>query len=526
MSNENNVILEARNISKHFGGTKALDSVSFNLRAGEVHALMGENGAGKSTLGKILAGIHKADSGEIIYLGEVLHLENPKDAKKNKISIVLQELNLLPDLTVAENLLLGNDMFFHRGVLKTKEMYKHAKELLNLFNLGKSLDVYSNVEHLTVAQMQVLEILKAVDSDAKVIILDEPTATLSPMEVEELFVIVRKLQKEKNIGFIIVSHKINEIFEIADRVTVFRDGKQILNGENLSDMTESDLVRSMVGREINDLYGYRKFGLAKDKDVVLRVENICDYVGKVKNISLEIRKGEIVGITGIVGAGRTEFIRCIFGIDKIKSGKVFINGEELVKPTIKKAISAGLALVPEDRKNEGLILNESIKDNVSLVRQCLQKGFVLRDKDSRFYMEKIRKELFIKMGDELDPCNSLSGGNQQKVLLGKWLIMGPDILIIDEPTRGIDISAKSEIYAILNKLSEQGMAILVVSSEMPEVIGMCDRVLIFKGGNLAGELAHDELTEQRIAYLATINTKETDKTVISQLVVKKGKDNE
>ena len=488
MSNENNVILEARNISKHFGGTKALDSVSFNLRAGEVHALMGENGAGKSTLGKIFAGIHKADSGEIVYFGETIHLENPKDAKRKKISIVLQELNLLPDLTVAENLLLGSDVFFNKGVLRTKAMYKHAKELLNLFNLGKSLDVYSNVENLTVAQMQVLEILKAVDSDAKVIILDEPTATLSPMEVEELFSIVRKLQKEKNIGFIIVSHKINEIFE---------------------------MVSSMVGREINDLYGHRNFELGKNREVVLKAENICDYGGKVKNVSIELRKGEILGITGIVGAGRTEFIRCIFGVDKIKSGKIIINGKELVKPTIKKAIRAGLALVPEDRKNEGLILNESIKDNVSLVRQCMQKGFVLRDRDSRLYMEKMRKELFIKMGDELDPCNSLSGGNQQKVLLGKWLVMSPNILIIDEPTRGIDISAKSEIYATLNKLAEQGMAILVVSSEMPEVIGMCDRVLIFRGGSLAGELIHDELTEQRIAYLATTSIKETNKTAVS-----------
>lgn len=511
MSNENNVILEARNISKHFGGTKALDSVSFNLRAGEVHALMGENGAGKSTLGKIFAGIYKADFGEIIYLGEKLHLENPGDAKKNKISIVLQELNLLSDLTVAENLLLGNDKFFCRGILKTKEMYKHAKELLNLFNLGKSLDIYSNVEHLTVAQMQVLEILKAVDSDAKVVILDEPTATLSPVEVEELFFIVRKLQKEKNIGFIIVSHKINEIFEIADRVTVLRDGKQVINGEKLYGMTENDLVRSMVGREINDLYGHRKFGLAKNNKVVLRAENVCDYAGKVKNISLEIRKGEIVGITGIVGAGRTEFVRCIFGIDKIKSGKVFINGKELVKPTVRKAISSGLALVPEDRKNEGLLLNESIKDNVSLVRQCMQRGLVLRDKDSRSYMKQIRKELVIKMGDELDPCNSLSGGNQQKVLLGKWLIMEPNVLIIDEPTRGIDISAKSEIYTILNQLSERGMAILVVSSEMPEVIGMCDRVLVFRGGSLVGEITHDELTEQGIAYLATTDAAETDR---------------
>ena len=504
MEDRKESILAAEGISKHFGGTTALDKVSFYLKAGEVHALMGENGAGKSTLGKIFAGIHKPDGGSIYFQGKEVHFENPKAAKTAGISIVLQELNLLPDLSVAENLVIGNEKFYKKGfILNKKQMYRHAGELLELFHLNQALDVYSKVENLSVAQMQVLEILKAVDSNARVIILDEPTATLSPVEVEHLFSIVRQLKKEKQIGFIIVSHKIEEIFEIADRVTVFRDGKQILNGEDLADMTEQSLVKSMVGREINDLYGKREFSGAKDNPVVLKAENICDFKGRVKNISLELRKGEIVGITGIVGAGRTEFARCIFGIDKMKSGRVFVHGKELPSPTIKKAIAAGMALVPEDRKNEGLLLDESIMQNIAMVRQCMQSGFVLSRKKSHSYTEKMKADLHIKMGDESNACSSLSGGNQQKVLLGKWLIMDPDILIIDEPTRGIDISAKAEIYAILNRLAGEGMAILMISSEMPEIIGMCDRAIVFREGVLAGELSHEELTEQHIALLAT-----------------------
>jgi ABC-type sugar transport system ATPase subunit len=506
----NEVILEGNNISKHFGGIKALDSVNFNLRAGEVHALMGENGAGKSTLGKIFAGIYKPDLGKIVYQGKEINIDNPKVARTMGISIVLQELNLLPDLTVAENLCIGNDAYFHHGILKTKKMYRHAKQLLNLFDLGKALDVYSKVEDLTVAQLQVLEILKAVDSDAKVIILDEPTATLSTAEVMELFDIVRRLKKEKNIGFIIVSHKIDEIFEIADRVSVLRDGKQILNGEKISDMTENDLVKSMVGREIKELYGYREFGICKNNEIVLQAENVSDFHGRVKNISLELHKGEILGLTGIVGAGRTEFIRCIFGIDKMKTGKVIIHGKEIVNPTIKKSIRAGMALVPEDRKNEGLLLEESIVENLSLVQQCMQRSPILKDKDSHNNLSKIRQDLLIKMGDENDPCSSLSGGNQQKVLLGKWLIIHPSILIIDEPTRGIDISAKAEIYEILNRLSKQGVTILMISSEMPEVIGMCDRAIIFRDGEKVGELDHSELSERNIAYLATTNADAKD----------------
>ncbi len=508
MGNNGEGILVADRIFKHFGGTQALGGVSFCLKAGEVHALMGENGAGKSTLGKIFAGIHQPDSGDVYFEGNKITVENPKAAKEKGISIVLQEFNLLPDLSVAENLIIGNDEYYKaKGtVLNKQKMYSHSKELLSLFELGANLDVYEKVKNLSIAQMQILEILKAVDADSKVIILDEPTAALSPNEVSQLFVIVRRLIKEKNIGFIIVSHKIEEIFEIADRVTVFRDGKEILNGVDIKTLTENDLVKSMVGREIKNLYGSRAFGTCKDNEVVLKAENISDTHGRVKNISLELKKGEIVGITGVVGAGRTELARCIFGIDPCKTGKVFVHGKEITDLTVKNAIKAGIGFVPEDRKYDGLILDESIMDNISLAQQNMQKGFVLSKKKSKQNADQMKRDLNIKMGSSYDNCDSLSGGNQQKVLLGKWMIMNPEILIIDEPTRGIDIAAKSEIYGILNRLSQEGVTILMISSEQPEIIGMCDRTLVMREGVLAGELSHEEITEQQITKMATIES--------------------
>ena len=499
-------ILVARNISKRFPGTQALSDVSFCLKAGEVHALMGENGAGKSTLGKIFAGIHQPDQGEIYFEGKKVTVDSPKAAKAMGIAIVLQEFNLLPDLSVAENLIIGNSDFYRFGgtVLDKKKMYRHSRELLNLFELGSSLDIYEKVRNLSIAQMQILELLKAVDANAKVIILDEPTAALSPNEVRQLFIIVRQLIEEKQIGFIIVSHKIEEIFEIADRVTVLRDGEEILDGVDLAELTENDLVRFMVGREIKNLYSARAFGACKDNEVVFKAEDICDLNGLVKHVNLELHRGEIVGLTGVVGAGRTEFARCVFGIDKRKTGRVWVNGQELKQAAVRSSIRAGMGFVPEDRKYDGLILDESIADNISLARQSMQRSALINKRKSMSAAAEMRERLSIKMGSPHDACGSLSGGNQQKVLLAKWMLMSPKILIIDEPTRGIDISAKSEIYRILNQLSEQGVTVLMISSEQPEIIGMCDRALVMREGVIAGELDHDELTEQRITALATI----------------------
>lgn len=506
MEDKTEGILVGKNLTKHFGGTCALSDVSFVLKAGEVHALMGENGAGKSTLGKIFAGIHQPDAGEIFFEGEKIKVETPKAAREKGISIVLQEFNLLPDLSLAENLVLGNEEFYrHNCVLNKKKMYSHSKELLGLFELGAALDAYEKVKNLSVAQMQMVEILKAVDANAKVIILDEPTAALSGNEVERLFNIVRHLKEEKHIGFVIISHKIEEIFEIADKVTVLRDGREVMTRQPIEGLTQNDLIKSMVGREIKNMYGSRQFGLHKDDEVVFRAENICDTDGRVKNVSLTLRKGEIVGLIGVVGAGRTEFARCVFGVDKKKSGKVFVKEKELTRLTIKSAMKAGVGFVPEDRKNGGLILDESIADNMSLVLQSLQKSVIISKRKSRKDAERMRKEMNIKMQSCYDSCNSLSGGHQQKVLLGKWILMNPRVMIIDEPTRGIDISAKEEIYAILNRLSGAGTTILMISSEQPEIIGMCDRILVMRDGVLAGELGHEDVSEQKITELATIN---------------------
>ena len=503
-------VLVCENITKHFGGTQALKGVSLTLRAGEVHALMGENGAGKSTLGKIIAGIHQPDSGDIYLDGNKITVENPRAARDKGISIVLQEFNLLPDLSVAENLIVGNDEYYKaRGtVLNKRKMYSHARELLSLFELGASLNVYEKVKDLTIAQMQILEILKAVDADSRIIILDEPTAALSGNEVKQLFEIVRRLQREKKIAFIIVSHKIEEIFEIADRVTVFRDGTQILDDVDLKTLTENDLVKSMVGREIRNLYGERVFGSCAGNEEVFRAEHISDTHGRVKNVSLSLRKGEIVGLTGVVGAGRTEFARCCFGIDKKKEGRIFVHGRELPKVTVKECIKARIGYVPEDRKYDGLILNESIADNISQVLQNMQKSIVINKRKSREEAVRMKERLSIKMGSSYDSVNSLSGGNQQKVLLGKWMLTEPEILIIDEPTRGIDIASKSEIYTIMNELSLSGVTILMISSEQPEIIGMCDRILVMREGVLAGELSHEEVSEHRITALATIESGE------------------
>lgn len=498
-------LLIAENISKRFGETQALDCVSFDLDPGEVHALMGENGAGKSTLGKIFAGIHQPDSGELYMEGEILSVENPGAAKEKGISIVLQEFNLLPDLSVAENLFLSNRAYYKAGfILDKKRMYRHSEELLHLFELGASLDPHDLVKNLSIAQMQILEILKAVDADSKVIILDEPTAALSQNEVKQLFTIINRLKKEKKVGFIIVSHRIEEIFEIADRVTVFRDGKLIVSGGDIRGLSENDLVKSMVGREVKDLYGSRQFGSCSGNNVVFEAQDISDPSGFLKHISFHLKKGEIVGLTGLVGAGRTELARCIFGIAPRATGHVKVKGREIKPLTIKNAIRAGIGYVPEDRKHDGLILTSSICGNLSLGQQNMQKSFVINKKTEKSNAEKMEQELKIKMGSCYHNCNSLSGGNQQKVLLGKWMIMGPEILIVDEPTRGIDISAKSEIYAILNRLSSEGVTILMISSEQPEIIGMCDRVLIMRDGMLAGELEHKEVSEQLITRIATI----------------------
>lgn len=503
-------LIKASGIVKLFSGVMALSDVDFELDYGEVHALMGENGAGKSTLSKIITGIYSHDNGKVFLEGKEINFQNPKQAMESGISIVLQEFNLLPDLTVAENMFLTDDEFYNnKFFINKKKMANKARELLALFDMDEFIDPYSRVATLSVAQMQIIEILKAVSTNAKVIILDEPTAPLSPPEVDRLFKVVRQL-KAKGVGFIIVSHRINEIYEISDRITVLRDGKLVLYGAKTSELDQNDLIKAMVGREVNDLYGKEKQS-NKDfsaNEVAIKVENICDAKNYVRNVSFEVRSGEIFGISGLVGAGRSELIRCIFGADKRSAGKVFVYGDEIPKNNLKASIAHKVAFVSEDRKNEGLLQQLSILKNSALSYLAAGNNVLIDSKgDERRCLEMVKK-LNIKVSDIDNPVKSLSGGNQQKVLLAKWLLLEPKILIIDEPTRGIDIAAKSEIYAILKDLAARGIAVIMVSSEIPEILGICDRLIVMRDGQMIKEMSIEEANEEKIGYYSTIGAKE------------------
>lgn len=504
-------LLEAKGITKRFPGVLALSNVDFELRKGEVHALMGENGAGKSTLSKVIAGIHPADEGKIWLDGEEVRFLTPKQAISGGISMVSQEFNLLPDLSVAENIFLTDDAYYAKpGIMNKKKMAAESLKLLAAFAMEKFVDPYQKVSTLSVAQKQIVEIIKAVSTKAKIVILDEPTATLSPKEVERLFQVVRQLKKE-GVSFIIVSHRINEIYEITDRITVLRDGKLILLGAETATLDQNDLIKSMVGREIKDLYGS---GKAEKKDfskseVVMEVENITDTRNYVRNVSFKLRAGEILGISGLIGAGRTELIRCIFGIDPRSSGTVKVFGKE-VPAQIKESMLNGMAFVPDDR-HQVLFQEMEISKNIYLAKLVVSGGRLVDKKDEAACAKEMVKKLNVKTsGIDCEVCN-LSGGNQQKVLLGKWLMINPRILFVDEPTRGIDIAAKSEIYSIMRNLAASGISIIMVSSEMPEILGICDRVLVMKDGRVTAEMDIEDATEEKLGYYSTIGTLEEAK---------------
>lgn len=511
MSKES-LLMRAQSISKRYGGIQALNNVSFELRQGEVHALMGENGAGKSTLAKIISGIEQPDSGTLYLKGKPVSFTSPSDAIDSGVAIVLQEFNLIPDLSVAENIFLNRPSFYKWNFsIQKKEMVKETKKLLTLFAMEGHINPLEKVSSLSIADMQIIEILKAVSTNAEVVILDEPTAALSHNEVNQLFKVIRKL-RAGGVGLIIVSHRFNEIYEISDRITVFRDGTLVLPNQDTHAITQQELVKSMVGREINDLYGKRLRKQANDSEVVLEVNNLTDKVNFVKNVSFSVKKGEIVGIAGLVGAGRTELVRCIFGADRIASGEVIVDGKKLRPHDPRDAIKKGLALVPEDRKNDGLLLEMSILKNTSLAKLAASSSMTLNKAGEIKDAEQMTHKLNIKIGHYTDQVNSLSGGNQQKVLLAKWLLTAPKVLIVDEPTRGIDISAKSEIYTILNELASQGVSVLMVSSELPEVLGMCDRILIMRDGEMVKELEAGDATEESILSYASLNQKDVKVT--------------
>ena len=491
--------LEMVDISKHFGGVKALNKVSLRVEPGEIHALIGENGAGKSTLMKILSGAYIRDEGQIFVDGKEVKISNPKDSKELGIAIIYQEFMLAPDLTVAENIfidkLTGNGRF-----INWKKLCQDAKEQLSRLGFD-DIDPNAKCGTLSVAYQQVVEICKCLSREAKILVFDEPTAVLTFSEIEKLFGIIRKLRSE-GVSIIYISHRLEEIFELSQHITVLKDGAYV-DTVNTEDINKQQLVNMMVGRELTELFPERH---AKIGDVVLKVENLC--AGKmVQNISFEVRAGEVLGFNGLVGSGRTETMRAIFGADHKDSGRVIYFGKEVDWKNPKEAIKDQFGLLPEDRKKQGLLLMQSIRINTTLASlDKITKMGVIDQKKEKSLVERVLKDIHTKYGKMEDNANSLSGENQQKVALAKWIAADCKCMVFDEPTRGVDVGAKAEIYRTINQLAESGVAIIMISSEMPEVIGMCDRVIIMRNGMIRGEIPKEEMTEHElIKYSMGVN---------------------
>ncbi len=490
-------ILEMKDISKTFPGVKALDHVQLQVRPGEVHALMGENGAGKSTLMKILMGIYRKDrGGEILFNGKPYEVSNPKEAMDTGIAMIHQELNPIYDMMVFENIFVGREIH-HHGLVDRKAMIEQSRELIQ--ECGLHVSPTDTLRSLTVAQCQLIEIIKAISVDAKVIIMDEPTAAISDREVEILFGHIRRL-KEKGVAIIYISHRMSEIFSICDRVTVYRDGQYIGCGET-KDLTENDLIRMMVGREIRDVFPKVEADIG---DVIFEARGISRPDHKVKNVSIAVRRGEILGIGGLVGAGRSELVESIFGMHRLSAGEIFVQGQKVEVRSPADIIRHGVALVTEDRKLTGLNLRGSINDNISVVaiRKLLSHGLYSRKKvrqASARYIDMLK----IKTPSSDQIVGDLSGGNQQKVVIAKWLLNDPDIIIMDEPTRGIDVGAKRDIYLLIGSLVQQGKAVIMISSEIPELMGVCDRIAVMSEGNLSGEVLRKDFSQERIMALAS-----------------------
>ena len=490
-----NVLLKMSGIDKTFPGVYALQDVNFELRAGEVHALLGENGAGKSTLIKILGGIYKADKGEIFIDGHKIEINGVFDAQKNGIAVIHQELVMVPYMTVAENIFLGRESMNGIFVDKAK-MNRDTEALLESYNMNFTPETL--MVNLTIAQQQMVEIIKAISFNSRILVMDEPTSSISDKEVEFLFKIMRSLT-EKKVGIIYISHKMSELWEVCDRVTVMRDGHYV-STEVIKDITKDDLISKMVGRSLQQYY-VRNF--SKGGDVVLSVDHLNDG-NMVRDASFELRKGEILGFAGLVGAGRSETMQAIFGLTKKYSGNICINGKSVHFTSAVQAIEHGLALVPEDRKLEGLFHVQSVKYNSTIeVLSQFIKGLFLNNKKEEDIAKEYNSMMRTKTPSLEQPVNHLSGGNQQKVMISRWLATKPSILILDEPTRGIDVGAKAEIYAIMNSLVKQGISIIMISSELPEIINMSDRVCVMAGGTVKGCLDHEEASQERIMALAT-----------------------
>jgi len=488
-------VLEMRHIGKSFPGVVALDDVDFELRRGEVHVLLGENGAGKSTLMKILSGAYQKNSGQIILDGADVEIKNPKHAQTLGISTIYQEFNLIPHLSVAENIFLGREPIHLPGVIDRGAIFQAATRALS--DLGLTLNPERLVKELRVAEQQMVEVAKALSLDARILIMDEPTAALTEHEIGELFATIRKL-KSKGVSIIYISHRLEELFEIGDRVTVLRDGRTV-GTYNVREMRKSELIRLMVNRELTELFPKEKAVIGAE---VLRVEGLTTR-GGLKDITFSLHKGEVLGIAGLLGAGRTELARAIFGLDKIVSGTIYLNGRPQRIGSPRTAINLGLGFLTEDRKSQGLVLPLSVKENLCLssVERFSNWGIMNTGEEQRAAARYVQ-ELRIRTPSLNQKVVFLSGGNQQKVVLSKWLCSQASVFIFDEPTRGVDVGAKAEIYQLMNRLTASGVAIIMISSEMLEVLGMSDRLLVMRDGGITGEFSADEATQEKILQCA------------------------
>lgn len=488
-------VLSVEGAAKNFGGVKALVSADLTLYTEEIHALLGENGAGKSTLLKTLAGVHRLDAGTITLNGKTFEQGSTRLAREQGIAVIYQEPNLFPDLTLAENVFTGRQPI-KNGNVDWKSMESQARELFT--QLGVALNPLSRARGLSIADQQIVEIAKAISTKANVIVMDEPTAALSSKEVDRLFSVARNL-KEQGCAVVFVSHRLDEVFALCDRITIMRDGSTVSTALT-STLDEQQVIRAMVGRDVSELFPKIETTIGA---IVLEVQELSRE-GQFENISFTVRAGEIVALAGLVGSGRSEVARAIFGVDRYDTGSISVNGKRLQAGSPGAAMNAGIALVPEDRRQQGLFMPTSIARNAAITMlSALRKGFLLRASAERKIAEEWTKILQTKYASIDDPVEKLSGGNQQKVVLAKWLATNPHLIIVDEPTRGIDVGTKSEVHKLLSQKASEGLAVLMISSELPEVLGMADRVLVMREGHIVRELSRAEASAENVISAAT-----------------------
>ncbi|WP_240489060.1 sugar ABC transporter ATP-binding protein [Cohnella thermotolerans] len=491
-------VLQMKNVRKEFPGVVALDNVSFEVRRGEVHGLMGENGAGKSTLMKVLAGIYQPDSGDILLRGEKVRFQSPRDSLQKGIAMIHQELNSVLDMTVAENIFLGRELTVPgTGIVKRRLLKEMTREILQ--QIRSDIDPNRKLRSLSVAEMQMVEIAKALSYQSDIIIMDEPTSAITDREVNILFGVIEEL-KASGKAIIYISHKMDELFRLTDRITVLRDGQYIATRDT-SELTQRDLIQMMVGRDLTQIYPKEDIEI---RDVLLEVKNLSRH-NEFRNINLQVRGGEIVGIAGLMGAGRTELVESIFGARRADTGEIRVKGKPVTIRNPKDGIRNGIALVTEDRKLLGLNLKASVKDNIVIANLSAYTYLrqIINFKAEKAAADEKIEQMNVKTPSRNTIVGTLSGGNQQKVVLSNWMLTNPDVLILDEPTRGIDIGAKSEIYKMISRIAKEGRGIIMISSEMPELFGMCDRILVLYQGEITGEFSRAEFDQNQVMACAS-----------------------